>query len=104
MSNMKKITELYKDESFRNEFLNNYEAAGESRQQAEMCDNVTQTDNTTSQTAQLSSQASYSTTTHIPTQFLTCTHLGAGWRAHYKAAFSGWACGRRSELALSILD
>ena len=55
MSNMKKITELYKDESFRNEFLNNYEAAGESRQQAEMCDNVTQTDNTTSQTAQLSS-------------------------------------------------
>ena len=36
MSNMKKITELYKDESFRNEFLNNYEAAGESRQQAEI--------------------------------------------------------------------
>lgn len=36
MSNMKQITALYKDESFKEAFLANYEAAGESRQQAEI--------------------------------------------------------------------
>lgn len=35
MSHLKKIVELYKDESFRNEFISNYEKAGESRYIAE---------------------------------------------------------------------